>query len=107
MRLQAFYRKYYQPDNAVLVVAGNFDETKTLALIKDTFGPIPKPTRKLTETYTLEPTQDGEREVNLRRVGDMQAVIAAYHTPAAAHPDSAALEVMEEILDEAARRPAV
>jgi zinc protease len=99
--LQAFYRKYYQPDNAVLVVAGNFDETKALALIKDTFGPIPKPTRKLTETYTLEPTQDGEREVNLRRVGDMQAVIAAYHTPAAAHPDSAALEVMEEILDEA------
>src|ERR1700752_3110781 len=46
-RLQAFYRNYYQPDNAVLIVAGKFDPDKTLALIKSSFGAIPKPTRKL------------------------------------------------------------
>ena len=68
--LQAFYRKYYQPDNAMLVVAGKFDPDKTLGWINATFGAIPKPTRKLTPTYTEEPTQDGEREVTLRRVGD-------------------------------------
>jgi len=96
--LQAFYRKYYQPDNAVLVVAGNFEEAKALGWIKETFGAIPKPSRKLTPTYSEEPTQDGEREVVLRRTGDTQAIIAAYHTPAAAHPDSAALEVLEDIL---------
>ncbi len=96
--LQAFYRRYYQPDNAVLVVAGNFDEAKTLAMIKEYFGAIPKPARKLSPTYTEEPTQDGEREVNLRRVGDIQAVSIAYHIPAAAHPDTAALEVLGEIL---------
>ena len=54
-RLQAFYRKYYQPDNAVLIVAGKFDEAKTLAIIAATFGKIPKPTRVIEPTYTLDP----------------------------------------------------
>src|SRR5450432_3774160 len=44
-RLQAFYRKYYQPDNAMLVVAGKFDNAKTLAWVAEYFGAIPKPTR--------------------------------------------------------------
>ena len=48
-RLQAFYRTYYQPDNAVLLVAGKFDEAKTLALVDRTFGKIPKPTRTLPD----------------------------------------------------------
>src|SRR5207247_3033926 len=60
-RLQAFYKKYYQPDNAVLVVAGKFDEPKTLVKVNDVFGKIPKPGRVLDKTYTLEPVQDGER----------------------------------------------
>src|SRR5580765_8671213 len=67
--LQAFYKKYYQPDNIVLIVAGKFDEAKALALITKHFGSIPKPTRKLDDTYTEEPPQDGERVVVLRRVG--------------------------------------
>src|SRR3984893_14923991 len=67
--LQAFYRTYYQPDNAVLIVAGKFDENKTLELIQRKFGSIPKPTRDLPCPYTAEPTQDGQREVTLRRVG--------------------------------------
>jgi zinc protease len=99
-RLQAFYRNYYQPDNAMLVVAGKFDEAKTLGWIKDTLGTVPKPTRKLIPTYTEEPTQDGEREVALRRAGDMQAIVTAYHIPAGSHPDTAAIEVLEAILDD-------
>jgi zinc protease len=97
-RLAAFYRQYYQPDNAVLAVAGQFDETKALAIVADTFGRIPRPSRKLEATYTTEPSQDGERYVALRRVGDGQAVMVAYHTPAAAHPDSAALEVLAGVM---------
>src|SRR5208337_792458 len=68
--LRAFYQKYYQPDNVVLVVAGRFDEAKALALVQNYFGPIPKPERKLAGTYTEEPAQDGERTVTLRRVGN-------------------------------------
>lgn len=99
-RLQAFYHMYYQPDNATLVVAGKFDGTKTLAWIKDIFGAIPKPTRQLIPTYTVEPTQDGEREVVLRRTGDIQALDIVYHTPAGSHPDAAPLEVLAAILGE-------
>lgn len=97
-RLQAFYKKFYQPDNAVLIVTGKYDVDKTLALIGETFGRIPRPTRVLEKTYTVEPVQDGERDVVLRRVGDVQAVMACYHICASAHADSAALQVLEHVL---------
>jgi zinc protease len=97
-KLKAFYHTYYQPDNAVLLVAGRIDEAKTLASIDRHFGLIPKPTRVLTKTYTAEPTQDGERSVTLRRVGDVQAVGAAYHVPAGSHPDYAALDILTQSL---------
>lgn len=97
-RLQAFYRKHYQPDNAVLTVVGKIDEAKTLALINQKFGVIPKPAREIEKTYTLDPVQDGERNVVLRRVGDVQIVMAAYHIPAGSHPDFAAIDVLTQIL---------
>jgi zinc protease len=97
-RLQDFYRKYYQPDNAVLVIAGSFDEKKALAMLDKSFGKIAKPTRILIPTYTVEPAQDGERSVVLQRVGNIKAVGAVYHIPSASHPDYAALEVLGEIL---------
>ncbi|MBT9393242.1 insulinase family protein [Hymenobacter sp. NST-14] len=96
--LKAFYQKYYQPDNAVLLVAGKIDPAKTLALIKQYYGGIPKPTRQLQPTYTVEPTQDGERSVTLRRPGDTQGLAVAYHVPAAAHPDFPATDVLVETL---------
>lgn len=97
-RLQAFYKRYYQPDNSVLLVAGKFDEMKTLNLIKQKFGVIPKPTRTLPPNYTIEPTQDGERMVTVRRVGDTQLVTAGYHVPPAAHPEAPAVEIAGQIL---------
>lgn len=97
-RLQAFYRKWYQPDNAVLVVAGKFDEAKTLSLIGKMFGAIPRPTRRIDPTYTVEPVQDGERSVSLRRVGDTKIVSLAYHIPAGSDPDFAAVRVLGFIL---------
>lgn len=100
-RLQAFYKRYYQPDNAVLAVAGKIDETKTLELINQYFGSIPKPDRELQKFYTLDPTQDGERSVTLKRVGDVQLAMAAYHVPAGSHPDFAAVNVLSRILGSA------
>jgi zinc protease len=97
-RLAAFYRKYYQPDNAVLIVAGQIDSSKALAMIANTMGAIPRPDRKLDATYTVEPAQDGERSIELRRVGKGKDIVMAYHTPALAHPDTAALDVLTDIL---------
>ncbi|MFM7707712.1 MAG: M16 family metallopeptidase, partial [Gammaproteobacteria bacterium] len=96
--LRAFYKKFYQPDNAVLTIAGKFDEAKTLRWVEEFFGHIPRPSRKLQPTYTVEPVQDGERHVVLRRVGDVQVTAAGYHIPAGAHPDYAAVEVLAEVL---------
>lgn len=97
-RLQAFYRKYYQPDNAVLTVVGKIDEARTLDLINKSFGVIPKPARQIEQAYTLDPTQDGERSVSLKRVGDTQVAMTAYHIPAGSHPDFAAISVLAEVL---------
>lgn len=96
--LKAFYKKYYQPDNAILIIAGKFDEKKALQYVQQYFGPIPKPTRVLQPTYTVEPAQDGERNVTLRRAGDIHYVGMAYHTPSMADPDYAANDALVQIL---------
>jgi zinc protease len=98
--LQDFYKKYYQPDNAVLIVTGNFQEEKALQLITKYLGSIPKPTRKLDAPYTEEPPQDGERFVSLKRVGAIGSVIAAYHMPSGSHPDWAPLTILGSVLSE-------
>jgi zinc protease len=98
-RLRAFYKKYYQPDNIVLIVAGRFDPTKALGLVQRTFGAIPRPARKLETTYTEEPPQEGERSVTLRRIGDVAVIQAAYHVPAGPDEQMAALQVLANILN--------
>ncbi len=97
-RLAAFYKKFYQPDNAVLTISGQVDEAKTLAYVASTCGAIPKPTRKLDATYTVEPVQDGQRYVELRRVGDGKELMMAWHAPSAGNGDSAALSVLAGIM---------
>jgi zinc protease len=98
-RLADFYRKFYQPDNAVLVITGRLDETKTLQLVAESMGRLPRPSRVLDQTYTVEPAQDGERFVTLRRVGQGQNVIVAYHAVAAGHPDAAVLQVLAGVMN--------
>ncbi len=97
-RLREFYKKYYQPDNTMVVVAGRFDKEKALGYLDEYFGKIPAPNRELERTYTIEPPQDGERIVNLRRVGDVGIAGVLYHVPASAHPDFAAVDVLSYIL---------
>jgi len=99
-KLQTFYKKFYQPDNAVLMIAGKVDEAKVVEMVNSAFGSIPRPTRTLTPTYTVEPVQDGERMTVVRRVGDVQAIFAMYHIPDGAHPDIEALDVLAGVLGE-------
>ncbi|HEX5062170.1 MAG TPA: pitrilysin family protein [Kofleriaceae bacterium] len=101
--LRAFYEKYYQPDNAVLVVSGKYDDAKALASVEKMFGSIPRPTRVLAPTYSVEPAQDGERTVTLRRNGDVNVIGLAYHTVAGTSDDFPAVEAA---LDMLTREPA-
>jgi zinc protease len=98
-RLATFYKKFYQPDDAVLVITGKIDETKTLQMVAESMGKLPKPTRVLDQTYTVEPPQDGERFVTLRRVGEGQDVMIAYHAVAAGHPDAPAIQVLSAVMN--------
>lgn len=96
--LRVFYEKYYQPDNATLIVAGKFDENNALKYINEYFSVIPKPKRVLGGTYTVEPAQQGEKYFEIKRNGENQIVAAGYHTAAYADKDYAALDALGEIL---------
>lgn len=93
-RLQAFYRTWYRPDNATLIVAGRIDPAAALSTVQKHFGKLSQPKVALPKQYTTEPTQDGERQVNVRRTGDTHFVALGYHVPGTTHPDSAALDVL-------------
>lgn len=93
-KLRQFYERYYQPDNAMLVISGSFHPRKALEYVDKYFGSIPKPDRELDPTYTEEPAQDGERRVTLRRVGDVALVGASYHIVSGPHPDFATVDIL-------------
>lgn len=97
-RLKVFYQKYYQPNNATLMIGGKFDEKKTLSWIKEYFAPIPRSKNEIEKTYTVEPTQDGERFVELKRNGDIQFIGMAYHTPSYSDKEYAANNALISIL---------
>ena len=97
-RLQAFYKRHYQPDNATLIISGKFDAAKALTWVQQAFAAVPKPQRVLPPLYTLDPVQDGERSVTLRRVGGTPLLFAGYHVMPGAHPDYAAVSLLTTIL---------
>lgn len=97
--LAAYYRKYYSPDNAVIVVAGDIDPDELIGKIRDYFSAIG--TGPERESFVSgEPPQSGERRVYLRREAELPYVVAAYHTPSFPDEDSAALEVLATILSD-------
>ena len=97
-KLRAFYQMYYQPDNAVLTIGGKFDADEALATIAKTFGAIPRPARTLPKLYTVEPVQDGERSVTVRRVATAQWLGALFHMPQGANPDATAFAALADIM---------
>ena len=98
VNLRRFYKKYYRPDNVLVTVAGQFDPEKALEYLQKYFGSLETPDTPIDRTYTVEPPQDGERTVVLRRVGDVQWVGAAYHIPAGSHEEYAAAKVLSYVL---------
>lgn len=99
--LQAFYHRYYQPDNAVLTVSGRFDEKQVLAWIGELFGAIPRPERTLPHEWTVEPVADGEREFMIRRKGEQQLVAVGYRIPSALSDDYEPVSMAADILADA------
>jgi zinc protease len=99
-QLRKFYHLYYQPDNAVLIVSGKFNPTSTLDVIASAFGKIPKPQRTLPPEYTVEPVQDGERKVVVRRHGGNPLAAALFHIPQAGSPDYIPFDLGVDIISD-------
>ncbi len=97
-RLQDFYRTYYRPANATVIVSGKFDPVKVRQWIGTYFGPLKNPKTAMPALYTIDPAQDGEKSVTVRRVGGSPTLYALYHVPAGASPDYAAISALNLIL---------
>ena len=97
-RLQNFYRTHYRPSNATLIVSGKFDRARVLAWVGSYFARLPNPRTPIPRLYTLDPAQDGERSVTVRRVGGAPSLYALYHVPPGASPDYAAMAALALVL---------
>ncbi|NCJ06456.1 insulinase family protein [Synechococcales cyanobacterium C] len=98
-QVQGYYRQYYSPRNAVLVVTGDFETSGTLALIEETFGGIVSTAAPPHQTSTVRSDVESSSEpICLREPGSAALLQAVYPVPAIGHPDIPILEVMDTIL---------
>ncbi len=89
-----YYRTYYSPNNAVLVLVGDFNSENVLAVIKKYYSPIPAGAPPPAVT-TVEPTQLGARRVEIRKPAQTPSFLLMYHEPPCTHADFAALRVLD------------
>lgn len=71
---------------------------KVIEYVNQYFGNIPKPTRVIDEILTVEPAQDGEKYIEVKRAGDIQSVGAMYHVASYSDKDYATIDVLNQIL---------
>jgi len=95
--IQAFYKTYYAPNNAVLLVAGDFKTAGVLAKVKEVFGPIPRGPEP-PKVLAIEPDQNGERRLQVQRPAELPIVYLGYPVPNHPSPDAAALDVLSVVL---------
>ncbi len=95
----AFHRTFYRPDNAVLVVVGDFVPAEANAWIDHYFGRVPQPGAPIPRVEAVEPEQTAERVYTYRAANvPLPAIEYAYHIPPWRHPDAAPLDVLETVL---------
>jgi zinc protease len=97
--LKEHYRIGYAPNNCVMVVTGDVDAAEVLGLAKKYFGPIPRQ-EPPPPVRTREPRQPGERRATVHRAAQLPLLMASYHVPETASPESPAIAVLNQILSE-------
>jgi zinc protease len=95
--LEKHYRTYYAPNNATVVIVGDVDTKKTLALVERYFGKIPRGP-EVPKVGAVEPKQLGEKRVKVEQEAELPAIFAGYKVPNLTSPDSYALNVLQGIL---------
>ena len=95
--IYGYYRRHYMPNNAVVVMVGDLDTKKAVAICQEQFGVYPAGTLE-KRTITPEPAQRGERRVVLKRPGTTAQLLIGYHTPATGDPDHLVFDVVSQIM---------
>jgi zinc protease len=97
--LTDFYNRYYQPDNAFLVIAGQFETDRMIADIEAAFGAVPANTNQpLPPPSNKEPVQEQERRFEIRKAGQQELLGIAYPSPQRGAPDAFAMDVLAQVL---------
>jgi zinc protease len=100
-QVKYYYDAYYAPNNATLVVVGDFDTATLMAKVRDTFGKVPRRDVKVPEVATAkESTTPPSRRIVLKEAGSTQILVEVYPLPQAIDPDVPAIDVMNYILTE-------
>lgn len=95
--LYEYYKTYYSPNNAFIIVSGDVNSEEVITKIKREFENIPA--KELPErTKSVEPQQAGEKRVYLKKEAELPYILIAYHVPTLQHEDSFALDVLSAIL---------
>lgn len=93
----SYWKSFYAPSNAVLVIVGDFEAKKALEIVRKYYEGIPAQP-PVPPVRTQEPEQNGERRGELRKPAEMPAVLVGYHIPNVASPDIYALDVLQIVL---------
>ncbi|MBZ0158326.1 MAG: insulinase family protein [Alphaproteobacteria bacterium] len=97
--LYPYYKKYYSPDNAFIVIAGDVTPATVLPLLEKSFGTIPRAGARSPEVPTKQPKQQGEKRLVMRKEeAELPYILIAYHVPSFPHEDNYALDVLSSIL---------
>jgi len=94
-----YYKTYYAPNNAILIIVGDFDTKKAIELVHKYYDDIPAQTPP-GPVRTVEPEQLGERRAELHKAAEMPAVLIGYHIPDVKSNDIYALDVLQYVLSE-------
>jgi zinc protease len=94
---EAFYRAYYAPNNAVLVISGDFKTADVLRLVSERYGALPSSVLPI-ENAQPEPPQTSERRLEVRKATSTEKVLVGYHAPALGDFDHPAISLLTEVL---------
>jgi zinc protease len=95
-----FFRTYYVPNNATLVLVGDFDTKEAQALVTQYLGRVPKSDRPVPRDIPQEPPKTKERRIRLEENWPLPAVVVAYHITFDGHPDSYPLHIASKVLSD-------
>lgn len=96
--IRSFHATYYQPKNAIVVVAGDISEQTVFEHVKKHFSTIENTKELPKKVHTIEPEQDGERRAVIYKESQVQMLAMAYHVPNFEHEDQVALSALSELL---------